>query len=164
MPTTNNMKYNTASGNIIEVVKDTATFLEHWDFFRVGMEEMNERSAAGIDTDGYLKKMLTIMASWPNGGLVLLKSKNNKLLGFAAGFDATPIFSTKRVLYIYCLYSNGLFLSTGKELLAWTKLFCKQNNFQSIKMETGKIHGGACQYFQKKLGFTDKKLLFSQEV
>lgn len=162
--TTNNMRYALQSGNYIETVRELDVFMKEWDFLLEGLDHVNNKADADIDKDAFLKRMLMCMTHWPDAAIPILYSKSGKRLGFGAGFDSTPPFSSKRSLYIYCLYSNGLYHATTKDLLAWTKMFAKQNNYQILQMETARFNGGAARFFQKDLGFGSRKLLFSQEV
>lgn len=152
------------SGNYVETVRDTETFLENWTMFQEGLVAMNERSNMNENSDTFLRQMLCMMASWPNGAIAILKSKNDKPLGFTAIFNATPAFLTRRTLYVYALYSNGKYQYTSKELLEWGKRAARQLGYEVMAMETGNLNGGAVQFFTKKLGFTAKKVLFSQEI
>lgn len=152
------------SGNYVETIRDTEKFLEMWPMLIEGLEAMNTRSNMNENVDRYLKQMLCMMASWPDGAIAVLYSKNDKPLGFTAIFNATPAFLTRRTLYVYALYSNGKYISTSRELLDWGKRAAKQLGYEVMCMETGNLNGGAVQFFTRKLGFTAKKVLFSQEI
>lgn len=158
------MKYEMKSGNYVETVRDTDMFLTLWPMFSEGFKAMNERSNMNENEDNYLKQMLCMMSSWPNGAIAVLRSKNGKELGFTAIFNATPAFITRKTLYVYALYSNGKYQYTSRELLDWGRRAAKQFGYEMMCMETGNLNGGAVQFFTKKLGFTAKKVLFSQEI
>lgn len=158
------MIYEMKSENYVETIRDNESFLTHWPMFAAGLDAMNERSNMNENFDNYLRQMLCMMASWPNGAIGVLKSKNDKELGFTAIFNATPAFLTKKTLYVYALYSNGKYIYTSKELLDWGKRCAREYGYEVMSMETGNLNGGAVQFFTRKLGFTAKKVLFSQEI
>jgi len=159
------MIYKMKSGNYVETVRTYECFIELWPgLLHAGLAAMNERSAMGENEDTYLKQMLCMMASWPDGAIGVLYSKNAKPLGFTAVFNATPAFGGEKVLYVYALYSNGKDANTSKELLDWGRRCAKQFGYKKMSMETGNLNGGAVQFFTRKLGFTAKKVMFTQEI
>ena len=148
----------------METIRDHERFIELWPMFHDGLAAMNDRSNLNENEDTYLKQMLCMMASWPDGTVAVLKSKNNKPLGFIAGFNATASFGTKKTLFVYALYSNGKYINASRELLDWGRRLARQYDYSVISMETGNLNGGAVQFFTRKLGFTAKRVLFSQEL
>lgn len=158
------MIYEMKSGNYVETIRDTDSFLEMWPMFMEGLDAMNKRSNMNENADTYLKQMLCMMSSWPDGAIGVLKSKNGKPLGFTAIFNATPVFVTRKTLYVYALYSNGKNVNTSRELLDWGLRCAREFGYEVMSMETGNLNGGSVQFFTRKLGFTAKKVMFSREV
>lgn len=158
------MRYDLKSGNYTEMVKDTDQFMDLWPFFQEGREAINKRMNVNIGMDPYMRRMLSCIYGCPDAGICVLYSKSGKKLGFGCAANTTTEYSECKTLFIYFMYSNGLYLNTTKDLITWLRLFAKQNDYKRIVTETGHVSGGAVRFYQRKLGFTSRRMVFELEV
>ena len=159
----------TKNGNEIERVDTQDRLLEVWPFFLEGLESLNDSRRANMEeTPEKFFKMVSRIVGLSKkvtaGAVVVVKSKGGKLLGFGSGFDATGLFPTHRILFIYAVYSNGKNAKAVEDLMNWCEDYAKEAGFQELQAATGRFSGAAFRWFEGKFGFRRKSLVFRKKV
>lgn len=151
-----------SSGNVVERVLTQARLVELWPFFQEGLDQLNDPRRAGMDEtpEVFFKQLGWIVHNKSNSALIVVKSKKEKPLGFAAGYQTTPIFAKNKVFFIYVVYSNGKNKNTVSDVLDIFTNIAKGFGLTEFQTATGRFSGAAFRWFEKKLGFERRFMVF----
>lgn len=158
--------YRFKSGNYMQIFRDLSDVTANWDFLKEALSEMNDPARANMNEndDEFLKTVLHMVHSWPNAAAGILRSKSGKPLGFGAIYDSSSRFQNHRTLFVYATYSNGKYKMAVPELLEWTESFARNYGFHEILACTGRINGATFYWFEKKLKFRRRFIVFKKEL
>lgn len=156
------------NGNQVLIVNDYKTFLEVWPFLLEGLEATKkncEDNIPDVTADTFFKTLLSIALEEFHGVIMILQSKNKKLLGFIVLVNTTAMYEP-RTLTIYIAYSTGKCPSTIHELRYEGFKWARENTFERVRALSfrvkpmSRLSGAVRRYFYKTLGLRERCVVF----
>lgn len=160
------LKYKFPNGNYVDLILTNDEILEEWPFLVEGLNHMNNPQKSNMCEahETYLKTLSRCACTWPDGFVGILRSKNGKPLGFGVGYNSSSLLQNKKVLWIYATYSNGKYKDAVPDMLKWGDEFAKCFNYDEVATATGRVNGSNFAWFEKKLGFSRRYVVFKKKV
>lgn len=146
-----------------EDVHDIERFMELCPFFCEGLEHLNESIVDDheISKETFVKALLSFM-NRGKGLIRVVKSKNNKLLGFVIAVVADAPYVIPHI-WIYALYSNNLASGVGKFAVESVAQWAKGLGFGELRGNSYRTSGAAFRWL-RGLGFHQRSLIFSRKL
>jgi hypothetical protein len=160
------MNFQTPTTNRIHVITKPTELISEWDFFKVGLVELNKTSGGKthMPEDMFLKILLDIIARGEDFGVVaLMKSKNGANVGFFVVKDDTDRFF-KPTAVVYATYSTGNNTNVTKDMVNLGEEWGRAHGYEqyyAICLRTG---ASIKRLFTKKWGFRHYGLLFRKDL
>lgn len=141
-------------------VKTYDDFVKYWPFLEQGSKHMSKDSQHTMDS--FLKSMLGVALPPRNGKLVILASKNEKLLGYVAVREVT-IDADQPIAEIYSLFSNGKDKDAEIKLVQEANKWSREQGYSRLQMNCYRINGSTIRFF-KQLGLRQQRIVFEGSV
>lgn len=154
------------SGNYIELLTTKEAIKDNWDFLLEGLESLNDprRANMNVTTETFYKTVLKLTTLWPDGAALILRSKNGKPLGFCGAYNNTSHLDTEKILWIFICYSNGKCKTTVLEYMDYLFKFAKHFGYDKAQAASGRINGAAFYWYEKKLDFHRRYIVFEKSL
>lgn len=155
-----------ASGNYIDLLTSKEQIEENWEFIKEGWTALNDprRANMGVKLSDFYKTILGLVDAWPEGAALILRSKSGKPLGFCGAYNCSNEMAEDKVLWIYLCYSNGKCKTTVLEYMDYLFKFGKFYNYTKAQAASGRINGAAFYWYEQKLNFHRKFIVFEKEL
>lgn len=165
MITENQLKHwKFPSGNYIDLLTSKEMLADNWEFIQEGFSQLNNPKKANmqVSIETFYKSMLRLTDAWPEGAALILRSKNDKPLGFCAAYNCSSDIETEKVLWIYLCYSNGKCKTTVLEYMDYLFKFGKFYGYTKAQSASGRINGAAFYWYEEKLNFRRRYIVFEK--
>lgn len=158
--------YKFTSGNYIELLTTHEHIKENWEFIKEGWVALNDprRANMGVTIEDFYKNILNLTTTWPDGAALILRSKSGKPLGFCAAYNCSNELAEDKILWIYLCYSNGKCKTTVLEYMDYLFKFGKHFGYTKAQAASGRINGAAFYWYEQKLNFHRKFIVFEKEL
>jgi hypothetical protein len=152
--------------NKVKVIQNLGELIEHWDLFTTGYQFLTDPKGAGLPLgfeDFRALLISTVVEPQELGAVMLLTSKNDKVLGFAMVQERLTTLKQKvaRVLFVY---STGKCPSTEHELFYECKKWAKKFGFSHVDTVAYRVNGAQLRWFQDNFGFESRYLTLVSPV
>jgi len=150
--------------NRVVTISNVDQVIRWWNLFKDGLDYCNNELKWKKEPGDFLKILLHIIALGPQDGFIaVLVSGGGQPYGFVVVVNNTNKFS-KKTAHIYLMYSNSQCPSTVAELSAEAQAWSKNNNYEEVQACSYRFGGAALRWFQKKMGFTSKFIVFTKPL
>lgn len=142
-----------SNGNRIVEISNYDDFRIHWPFLLEGIQSMRKKAAersAALTVDEFLKVTISLSLVAQSGRIMLLTSKNGKLLGYIVLCDNTAKFGPKTCV-VYALYSTCQCPTTVKDLGHAALLWAKSNEYKRVQGCDYRMNNGSKAFFRSKM-------------
>lgn len=151
---------------LVQQVTPTNVLRDYADFFYEGWQQLCDphKAKADITWEAFLQIILrTAQNAGPSGEVFIIKSKNQKLLGFLVIIEDTE-YVERRTALIYAAYSNSKDFNASKAGIEFIARWAKQMHYVELHAQSRRINGAAMRYFRKKLGFVPLSIVFGRAL
>lgn len=154
------------SGNYVDLLTCKEHVEANWEFLLEGLTQLNDprRANMKVSKQNYLKTLLRLTTLWPDGAALILRSKSGKPLGFVGAYNCSTDTDDDKTLWIYLCYSNGKCKTTVLEYMDYLFKFGKFYGYTKAQAASGRINGAAFYWYEEKLKFHRKFLVFEKEL
>lgn len=151
------------TSNVVERLETPYDIVRNWEFLLKAMNELREKARADYTPETWFKMLCRVTALNHDGLICILKSKNNKKLGFGCGFSAED-FDMNKCFYVWQAYSTGQCHTTLSELLAFCEGYAVKIGHTKVKTSTPRMTGAADSLFTQTLGFDREFYTYTKNV
>lgn len=159
--------YHFKSGNYIDLVDSVEKIAESSDILLTALEEFNNprKSNLGEAKEVFIKKVMWMATHFPESNIPMLRSRNDKPLGFIMCLDGTSHFEPELgIMHVYGAYSTGRYKDTIEEILEWELEFCKLYDYNVLSACGMRFTGSARYWFEEKMGFKRRSIEYRRHV
>lgn len=148
--------------NELRLVKTPADLLGVWDQLLAGLPELCAVLEKKVEPAEFASTVLQILTN-PEALVGVLYSKNGKFLGYGLAYGVADPDGVKS-MFVYYTYSNGKCATTVKELFAHCARLAREMGIRQLSAVSPRMSGAAIRWFEKKMKFRRRGLLFTQSI
>jgi len=150
--------------NKIITISSIEQFHRWWSFFKEGLEFFRKELRWEKTEIDYYKMLLNVVTADPSDGLVIiLIGGTGQPYGYLVAVNNTNPFS-KKSCNVYSLYTNNKCPSTFLELSTEAEQWARSYDYQEVQACSHRVNSGAIRWFQKKMKYTSKFMVFTKKL
>jgi hypothetical protein len=137
--------------------------VDNWDFLKESMEGLNKKARANYNDIKFFEMLCKVARMNKDGLIVILKSKNDKPLGFGCAFVATD-FNGDDCFYVWAAYSTGKYHHCLTELQQACEDYARSIDQRVIKTATPRTNHAADRLFCDILGYRREFSTYRKDI